>query len=79
MLEKVNEPDAKDFLKNIFVFDPKERYSAKRALESNYLKEFYSLGPLDDPKIPSNFDYTKIIQNEINHDTFIEMVEEMKK
>ena len=79
MLEQVNEPDAKDFLKNILVFDPKKRYSAKRALESKYLEEYYGVDPLDAPKIPSNFDYDKITQNEINHDTFIDFVEEMKK
>ena len=79
MLEQVNEPDAQDFLKNILVFDPKKRYSAKRALESKYLEEFYGVDPLDAPKIPSNFDYDKITQNEINHDTFIDFVEEMKK
>ena len=79
MLEQVNEPDAKDFLKNILVFDPKKRYSAKRALKSKYLEDFYGVDPLDDPKIPSNFDYDKITQNEINHDTFIDFVEEMKK
>ena len=79
LLEQINDTDAKDFLKNILVFDPKKRYSAKRALESKYLEEFYGADPLDAPKIPSNFDYNKIAQNEINHDKFIEMVEEIKK
>ena len=79
LLEQINDTDAKDFLKNILVFDPKKRYSAKRALESKYLEEFYGIDPLDALKIPSNFDYNKIAQNEINHDKFIEMVEEIKK
>ncbi len=79
LLEQINDTDAKDFLKNILVFDPKKRYSAKRALESKYLEEFYGVDPLDAPKIPSNFDYDKKTQNEINHDTFIDFVEEMKK
>lgn len=79
LLEQVNESDAKDFLKNIFIFDPKKRYSAKEALESNYLKEYYGVDHLDVPKISSVFDYNKIIQNEINHDTFIDLVEEIKK
>ena len=79
LLEQINDTDAKDFLKNILVFDPKERYSAKIALESKYLEEFNGVDSLNAPKIPSNFDYDKKTQNEINHDTFIDFVEEMKK
>ena len=75
-LSQIKDKDAVELIKNLLSFDPKERYSAEKILESDYLKEYKGVDSL---KIKSiEFKEYKNISNDIGHENFIKLLEEIK-
>ena len=75
-MSQIKDKDAVELIKNLLSFDPKERYSAKKILESDYLKEHKGVDSLE---IKSNeFQEYKDISNDIGHENFIKLLEEIK-
>ena len=75
--EKICDKDALDFIKNLLVFNPNKRYSAKKALESNYLKEFKDLDSLDIKPLKYPIKYKTISKDTIDKNRFIELLNTM--
>ena len=77
--EKIWDKDALDFIKNLLVFNPNKRYSAKKALESNYLKEFKDIDSLNIKPLKYPIEYKTISKSTIDKNRFIELVNTMIK
>ena len=76
-MENIQDKNAVDLINNLLSFDPKERKSAKEILESDYLKEFKGLDPVEIKPIEFPKDY-ELISNNITHGHFIKLLEKIK-
>ena len=78
ILEKIADKEAINFISNLLVFNPNQRYSAKQALESDYLAPFINLDPIEVKKLQYQIDYKEISKVPvINEETFIELVKKI--
>ena len=67
LLEKIGDPEAIDLIKNLLVFNPRQRLSAEEVLKSNYLKKYNRLDSFDIQKIDfSKYKEIMIFQREQN-------------
>ena len=73
-LEKIQNKDAIFLLNNLLNFDPKERYTAKQVLESDYLKEFKGLDSFDIKPIKFIIDNDEISKKDLEKKIFIELI-----
>ena len=74
LLEKVHDEDAKMLLNNLLNFDPRKRYTAKEVLQSNYLKEYKMVDPLDIKPIKFIIDNGEISKNKLDKNYFLELI-----
>ena len=73
-LEKIKDDKAKCLLKNLLVFDPKKRFSAKEVLDSEYLAEYKGIDPFDIKPIEYPIDYKEFSNKKIDKNKFIEIL-----
>ena len=67
LLEKIGDPEAIELIKNLLVFNPRQRLSAEEVLKSNYLKKYNRLDSFDIQKIDfSKYKEIMIFQREQN-------------
>ena len=78
LLKNIKNPEAKKLLKKLLSFNPKERFSAKEVLESDYLSDFFGCDPLEIKEIEYPFDYKEISEKNIDRKRFIELIEKLK-
>lgn len=74
-ISNITEDDeAKDLLKKLIIFNPKERLSAKEVLNSDYLKQYKNLDSLSIQTIPFPNDYSEICKDNINPEKFLDLI-----
>ena len=71
ILDEIKDKDAIVLINNLLNFDPKERYTAKQVLESDYLKEFIGIDLLDVRPIKFIINNDKITNNKIEKKNFL--------
>ena len=71
--DKIKDPEAIHLIKNLITFSPKNRYSAKEVLESDYLKEFRGLDSFDIKKIENSIN-KDLKENTLDKKKFIELI-----
>jgi len=79
ILAKINDKDAKDLLKNLLTFSPKERFTAKNVLDSKYLKEYKGIDSFELKKNNILKKYPEILENPIKHKDFLKLIREIEK
>ena len=76
-IEKINDEIALDLINNLLVLNPNKRFTAKQALQSNYLQEFKEKDSLNLEKIKNPFDYS-ILLDSINKENFYQILDNLK-
>lgn len=76
-LDKINDKDAVNLLNNLLVFNPKERFTAKEVLQSDYLKGFKEKNSFENELKEMPFKYEDISNNIIDHKKFVEFIEKL--
>ena len=79
ILAKINDKNAKDLLKNLLTFSPKERFTAKNVLDSKYLKEYKGIDSFELKKNNILKTYPEILENPIKHKDFLKLIREIEK
>ena len=75
ILEQIQDKEAIKLINNLLTFNPNDRYTAKQALESDYLKEYNGVDDLNIKPIVFPIDYNnKYLENKINKKEFIELI-----
>ena len=74
ILDEIKDKDAIVLINNLLNFDPKERYTAKQVLESDYLKEFIGIDLLDVKPIKFIIDNNEINNNKLEKKNFLELI-----
>ena len=78
-MAKINDKDAKDLLKNLLTFSPKERFTAKNVLDSKYLKKYKGIDSFELKKNDILKTYPEILENPIKHKDFLKLIREIEK
>lgn len=73
-LEAINDEQAKNLIKNLLNFNPKERLSAEEVLNSDYLNEYKGEDSLEINLFSNQNYYNEIFKNEIKNEEFIKII-----
>lgn len=73
-LDIIKDKDAIFLLNHLLNFEPKERFTAKQVLESNYLKEFNGIDSFDIKPIKFIIENDKISKNKLEKSYFLELI-----
>ena len=77
ILDEIKDKDAIFLLNNLLNFNPKERYTAKQVLESDYLKEFIGIDLLDVKPIKFIINNDEINNNKLEKKIFLELIQKI--
>ena len=77
IVDQIGDKDAIDFLNNLLVFNPNKRFSAKEALESNYLKEFRGIDSFEIQPLEFPINYKELSKDKIDQKRFFEIIQTM--
>ena len=74
ILDQIQDKDAIFLLNHLLNFNPKERFTAKQILNSDYLKEFNGIDSLNIKPIEFIIDNDEISKNKLEKQNFIELI-----
>ena len=74
ILKKIKDKSAIELLKKLITFNPKERYSAKEVLNSDYLKDLEGLDSFEINLFKFPEEYSDICKNPIEHKKFVDLI-----
>lgn len=78
ILDEINDKDAINLINHLLVFNPKERFTAREVLESDYLKEYKGTDKFDIKPIKDIKDFRENLKGEIDHKKFLEIINSIK-
>ena len=77
IVDQIGDKDAIDLIYNLLTFNPNKRFSAKEALESNYLKEFSGTDSFEIQPLEFPINYKELSKEKIDQKRFFEIIQTM--